>query len=116
MARGIYPLTKYKTIHDQKTTVPNRRQQQKKTDSLYSSKLRCGFPHFGKIRWYEEDVTTQEFGDLQKDQNKMLRLINKSSIYDKIPTSSILSKHYLLSVNQTNAQMKLLDMWKANKE
>ena len=43
----------------------------------------------------------------------MLRLMNGTRIKDKISTKSILKKFDLLSVNQMNAQIKLLDMWKA---
>ena len=44
----------------------------------------------------------------------MLRYMNGSKIADKISTTSILSKFETLSVNQLNAQIKLVDMWKAN--
>ena len=40
--------------------------------------------------------------------------MNGSKIKDKISTLSILTKHDILSVNQMNAQIKLLDMWKAS--
>ena len=51
--------------------------------------------------------------DLQKTQNKMLRFLNKSKIKDKISTKSILENMNMLSVNQTNAQIKLTETWKA---
>ena len=40
--------------------------------------------------------------------------MNGSKISDKISTTSILTKFDNLSVDQLNAQMKLVDMWKAN--
>ena len=40
--------------------------------------------------------------------------MNGSRIKDKISTKSILTKNDILSVNQLNAQIKLLDMWKAS--
>ena len=51
--------------------------------------------------------------DLQLNQNKMLRYMNGSKIADKISTKSILTKHNISSVNQLNAEIKLLDIWKA---
>ena len=83
-------------------------------DSLYTSKLRYCLPLLGKIRWSNDDVYTKEFGDIQKNQNKMMTFFNKTKISDKISTISILEKHNQLSVNQLNAQMKLCEMWKAN--
>ena len=40
--------------------------------------------------------------------------MNSTKIKDRVSTKNILSKFNCLSVNQLNAQMKLLDMWKAN--
>ena len=82
-------------------------------DSLYTSKLRYGLPLFGKIKWNVTDTQEKWLKDLQLNQNKMLRLMNGTRIKDKISTKSILKKFDLLSVNQMNAQIKLLDMWKA---
>ena len=83
-------------------------------DSLYTLKLRYGLPLFGKIKWKETEVQEKWLTDLQLNQNKMLRYMNGSKILDKICTTSILAKFDNLSVNQLNAQMKLVDMWKAN--
>ena len=40
--------------------------------------------------------------------------MNSSKLKEKVSSKSILEKFKCLSVNQLNAQMKLLDMWKAN--
>ena len=82
-------------------------------DSLYTSKLRYGLALYGKIRWNEEDVRTQEFKDIQKNQNKLLRYLNNTRVSDKVSTKSILEKFDILSINQLNASIKLCDMWKA---
>ena len=50
---------------------------------------------------------------LQKSQNKLLRVLNKSRISDKISTKSMLKKHNMLAVNQINAQIELTETWKA---
>ena len=56
---------------------------------------------------------TQEFKDIQKNQNKLLRYLNNSKVSDKISTKSILEKFNFMSVNQLNASIKLCDIWKA---
>ena len=45
-------------------------------------------------------------------QNKLLRTLNGTKIKDKVSTVSLLTKFAMLSVNQLNAQIKLLEMWK----
>ena len=83
-------------------------------DSLYMSKIRYGLPLFGKIKWKENDTQEKWLTDLQLNQNKMLRYMNGTKLIDKISSKSILKKHDILSVNQLNAQIKLLDIWKAS--
>ena len=91
----------------------NRESIIKVADSLYTSKLRYGLGLYGKIRWTDDEVTTCEFKDIQKNQNKLLRYLNNTKISDKISTKSILTKFNQLSVNQLNASIKLCDIWKA---
>ena len=43
----------------------------------------------------------------------MLRLINNSRVKDMISNKSILEKFDLLSVNQTAASIKLIEVWKS---
>ena len=50
---------------------------------------------------------------LQKTQNKLLRFLNRKKISDKIHTKTLLKNVNMLSVNQTNAQIKLTEVWKA---
>ena len=51
--------------------------------------------------------------ELQLTQNRLLRVINKTRIKDKISIESMLTKHQLLSVNQLAASIKLQEVWKA---
>ena len=54
--------------------------------------------------------------NLQKNSDSsknMLRLLNGSKISDKISIESMLSKFKALSVNQLNASIKLLEIWKS---
>ena len=75
--------------------------------------MRYGIHLCGKVRLSNEDPTQGFMEELQKAQNKMLRLLNNSRIKDKITTKSILAKLNMLSANQINAQVKLIEIWKA---
>ena len=85
-------------------------------ESIFISKLRYGLQLLGQVRWKEEDAQAQGLEQLQKSQNKLLRLLNSTRISDKINTKSMLEKHNMLSVNQINAQIKLTEMWKATND
>ena len=50
---------------------------------------------------------------IQKFQNKLVRFLTNSKLSDRINTSVLLKKCGMYSVNQMNAQMKLLEVWKA---
>ena len=49
---------------------------------------------------------------LQVAQNKMLRMINGSSLKDHVTATSLLEKYNLPSVNQLSAEIKILETWK----
>ena len=49
-------------------------------------------------------------------QNKMLRLLDGSRVKDKRTTKDMLEKFEILSINQTIAQIKLTEAWKASKD
>ena len=51
--------------------------------------------------------------DLQKAQNKLVRFLHNSKISDKIRTSKMLSDLNMLSMNQMNAHIKIIEYWKA---
>ena len=59
------------------------------------------------------DPTCADLRDIQLVQNELLRTLNGSKIADKISTEYLLSKFGIMSVNQQNAQIKLLEIWKA---
>ena len=50
---------------------------------------------------------------LQMVQNMLLRTLNGTKVKDMISTASLLDKFGILSVNQFNAQIKLLEIWKS---
>jgi hypothetical protein len=51
--------------------------------------------------------------NLQKAQNKLLRVLQNAEIKDRIQISQMLNNQKMLSVNQTMAQIKKTKMWKA---
>ena len=50
---------------------------------------------------------------LQTTQNRLLRMLNKTRLSDKVSIASMLEKFQLLSVNQLAAEIKLIEVWKA---
>ena len=55
----------------------------------------------------------RQIRDAQKVQNKLLRILEKKRIFDKVPIKGMLENQEILLVNQTGAQIKLVEMWKA---
>ena len=82
-------------------------------DGIFISKIRYGLQLLGKVRLSVQDPVCADLKEIQLIQNKLLRSLNGSKIKDKIPTQHLLNKFGMLSVNQLNAQVKLLEMWKA---
>ena len=83
----------------------------KVADSIFNSKIGYGLQLKGKVRTQEGDGGMQK--DLRAMQNKMIRSLNNVKITDRNTTESLFKKVNLLSVNQTNAQIKLTEIWKA---
>ena len=82
-------------------------------DSIFTSKIRYGVQLLGKVRLIESDPTNQDLKAIQVVQNKLARILNGVKLTDRICANILLAKLKMLSVNQINAQAKLLDMWKA---
>ena len=81
-------------------------------NSVFTSKLRNGLQLLGKIRWSDSDAQNSCLLTLQRTKNKLIRFLNSSRISDSIPTKTIIANLDYLSVNQTNAQIKLTERWK----
>ena len=81
--------------------------------SLWICKLRYGLQLCIKVRLTNEDPITADLKALQATQNRMLRMINNNRISDMVSSRSILEKFNLLSVNQTAASIKLVEVWKS---
>ena len=86
------------------------------SDSIFNSKVRYGMQLCSKVRTLNEDPNHGHTEDIQKIQNKLFRLLNNTRLKDKIRTKSIMMDLNMLSVNQINAQVKLLEMWKSTND
>jgi hypothetical protein len=75
--------------------------------------MRYSLQLYGEVRQTDEAKKAENFVTLQKAQTKMLRILCKVSIKDKISIESMLSKQNMLYINQLNVQTKLTEMWKA---
>ena len=64
----------------------------------------------------DEDKKEQNVKAAQIAQNKLLRILDGSNLKDRRHISDMLIKQEMLSVNQTAAQIKLTEAWKASKE
>ena len=66
------------------------------------------------MRLNEIDPTNKDLKDLQLIQNKLVRFLNGKKISDQINTRTQLNNVNILSINQMNAQIKLLKAPPAN--
>ena len=82
-------------------------------DGIFVSKIRYGLQLLGKVRLTDLDPMCANLREIQLVQNKLLRNLNGTKIKDMISISSLHKKFGMLSVNQLNAQIKLLEVWKA---
>ena len=82
-------------------------------DGIFTSKVRYGPQLLGKVRLVSDDPEGGDFKAIQLVMNKLLRTLNGTKIKVKISTKSLLEKFGMLSINQLNAQVKLLEIWKA---
>ena len=68
---------------------------------------------YGEVRQHDSSSQTAELDKLQIAQNYLLRTLENVRIRDKISVKSMLDSQQMLSVNQTHAQIKILEVWKA---
>ena len=82
-------------------------------DGLWTSKVRYGLALYGKVRLSESDPKCKISKDLQIAQNKVLRVLTKTSLKQRVPTRDMLEMTNMMSINQMTAQARLLETWKA---
>ena len=81
--------------------------------ALWTSKLRYGLQLCSQVRLKESDSQNNYMQAAQIAQNKMLRLLDNSTLSDRIPTVDLLKRANMLSVNQLSASIKLTEAWKS---
>ena len=82
-------------------------------DGLFTSKIRYGLQLIAKVRLNETDPSNKDVENIQKVQNKLLRMLTNTKLLDMVRTSTLLKKTNIMSVNQLNCQIKIQEVWKA---
>ena len=85
----------------------------KLVDGIFISKVRFGVQLYGTVRTSNTDTECRDLRSIQLVQNKLLRSLNNTKLSDRVSTAYLLEKFNMLTVNQINAQAKLLEVWKA---
>ena len=81
--------------------------------ALWISKLRYGLQLCSNVRTNESEPKNSNMKAAQIAQNKLLRLLNNTSMKDRVSTEDLLKNTGLLSVNQLAASIKLLEVYPA---
>ena len=81
--------------------------------AIWMSKMRYGLQLCTNVRTEEPERKNANMKSLQVAQNKLMRLLTNSSYKDLTSTKELLEKSGLLSVNQTAASIKLIEVWKS---
>jgi hypothetical protein len=91
----------------------SKEQIRKVAESIWTGKLRYGLQLYGEVRRSISDPTTSQFDRLQKAQNNLLKTLEHVRVKDKISIKKLLETTKMMSVNQTQAQIKLVEMCKS---
>ena len=83
--------------------------------ALWTSKLRYGLQLCSNVRIIEDETKNAHIKKAQLAQNKILRLLDNSTLKDRKSTCELLQKFDMLSVNQLAASIKLTEIWKSIK-
>ena len=85
----------------------------KLVDGLFTSKINYGLQLYGKVRTSISDPVNGDMKAIQTVQNKMARFLNGKTLKDKTQSKVLLANINVLSVNQLNAKIKILEVWKS---
>jgi hypothetical protein len=72
--------------------------------------MRYGLQLYGEVRTQEDAKMSLELGKLPKAQNYLLRSLENVKVSDKVSIKSMLENQNMLSVNQTHAKIKILEI------
>ncbi len=75
--------------------------------------MRYGLQLYSEVRTTNKQPTSQIMKELQKSQNKLLRVLTGKKVSDSIKIDDMLTSLQMMSVNQIAVQIKLTEMWKA---
>ena len=64
----------------------------KLVDGLFMSKIRYGLQLIGKVRLTESDPSNKDIENIQKVQNKLLRMLTKTKLMDMVSTATLLKQ------------------------
>ena len=78
----------------------------KLVDGLFMSKIRYGLQLVGKVRLTESDPSNKDIENIQKVQNKLLRMLTKTKLMDMVSTATLLTIHISRMYNQFVLQVK----------
>ena len=81
--------------------------------AIWMSKLRYGLQLCSYVRIVDSDLKNANMKAAQIAQNKLLRLLNNSTLKDKVSTVKLLENTGMLSVNQLAASIKIAEVWKS---
>ena len=91
----------------------NPERLRKVVDSIWTSKLRYGLQLWATVRTENSEAVKKLVSEVQKAQNRLLRVLERKRLSDKVPIREMLDNQNMLSVNQLAAQIKLAEVWKA---
>ena len=66
-----------------------------------------------QVKVKSDETKSLALKSLQLSQNRLLRLLNKTRVSDRVSVGSMLEKFQLLSVNQLAAEIKIIEVWKS---
>ena len=82
-------------------------------DSLWTSKLRYVLQLWATLRLEETQPKKKVVVDVQKTQNRLLRILERKRIGERKSVKDMLKNQSTISVNQMAAQIKMVEIWKA---
>ena len=91
----------------------NNKAMSKIVDGLFTCKIRYGLQLYGKVRLNAQDPINAELKDIQIAQNRLMRVLTGKKLSSQVSTKELLNLTNMLPINQLNAQIKIMEIWKA---
>ena len=94
----------------------NQERLRKVVDSLWTSKIRYGLQLWATVKTDNSDAGKALVSEVQKAQNRLLRVLERKRISDRVQLRKMLENQKMLSVNQLATQIKLIELWRVKNE